>query len=708
MKYIKLISIISIIILLSLNILLSQDNLLTIYNCHPKGYGKIAFDDYKNLYPIYSAYFVKGQHFDTLWVTSSKNLKYKSNTAEKSELYYSIRPATKRTDCFSKGWSKLKILKSDDVYNRFNRGTFAHWNNKIITSTEIPIVNSVNNEIQGSSFNFNLVLISKNSQGHYLVDINPEIFKFINNSDFWNSQPAVSIDKKRLFFVSNRPLPDRPKSTDLNIWYSDFNGTEFTKPKPAIEINTIYDEMSPHCSVDGKFYYASNMKRNNVNTVDYDIYVAELINGLPDNPENINKIYEKNECINDTRYMINTTDNEIFPFITPDTSSILYSSDKTNDSGIYSIFAAKMQPPCIKFNVNTTHKLKDIGNKLLSSKSNNYNNMQLLLNNEISFTPLDTLILDPKTEYTVSYSFDSIDCYNCIALPKQIKFVTPNHDDSIQKEIEYNCVKDYEPRPVISKIYALPFFIDGYWKPSTSKYMKEYINRVDKDMLDSSMMYDVITSNYGLITDEIDNVIENKIVNDIVQLLPELKRCWDTLTIKIDILAFSDTCTSSSTFCCEGDMKIKDYIINDSMDLSKRFVRDSQGQMVKFSKNQLLNTLRAHYSYLEISKSFEENIPNYQELLKDRLITLEYEGKSVYPSNCNQLNDIIKTFPIMPEKLDSCSNPLHNVVFIYLNIIGRDDKNYHIIDECGNASEQYYEHIKKSKFEYIDIKKENK
>lgn len=77
------------------------------------------------------------------------------------------------------------------------------------------------------------------------------------NSPYWDSQPSVSADGLRLFFVSNRP----GGQGGMDIWYSNLKSDGgWTDPENlGPEINTAGDEMSPFIHFDGKtLYFASN------------------------------------------------------------------------------------------------------------------------------------------------------------------------------------------------------------------------------------------------------------------------------------------------------------------------------------------------------------------------------------------------------------------------------------------------------------------
>ncbi|MGB0428500.1 MAG: OmpA family protein, partial [Flavobacteriales bacterium] len=91
------------------------------------------------------------------------------------------------------------------------------------------------------------------------------------NSGYWESQPAISPDGKRLFFVSNRPggfgkrdIWFVEKEADGN-WSSPYNCGE--------NINTKQDEMSPFMHWDNRHFYFATRGRFSLGG--YDLYLSE-------------------------------------------------------------------------------------------------------------------------------------------------------------------------------------------------------------------------------------------------------------------------------------------------------------------------------------------------------------------------------------------------------------------------------------------------
>ncbi|MGB1294889.1 MAG: OmpA family protein [Flavobacteriales bacterium] len=91
------------------------------------------------------------------------------------------------------------------------------------------------------------------------------------NSKFWESQPSISSDGKRLYFVSNRSggLGNR------DIWFceKDEHGEWSYPTNCGANVNTAYDEMSPFIHWDNKhFYFAS---KGHPGIGGYDLFVNQ-------------------------------------------------------------------------------------------------------------------------------------------------------------------------------------------------------------------------------------------------------------------------------------------------------------------------------------------------------------------------------------------------------------------------------------------------
>jgi OOP family OmpA-OmpF porin len=136
------------------------------------------------------------------------------------------------------------------------------------------------------------------------------------NSSSWDSQPALSADGRRLYFVSERPGGEGKR----DIWVSETN--EEGEWGPAVnlgpEINTKEDDVSPFIHVNGQtLYYASKGK---LGFGGYDLFSSELINGSWTEPKNLG-------------YPVNTPEDQVSLFVSTDGETAYYSLDSWTEQG---------------------------------------------------------------------------------------------------------------------------------------------------------------------------------------------------------------------------------------------------------------------------------------------------------------------------------------------------------------------------------------
>ncbi len=150
------------------------------------------------------------------------------------------------------------------------------------------------------------------------VNLGPEI-----NSPAWESQPSLSADGRKLFFVSERRGGIGNK--DLYVSYK-LNENQWSKAENlGPQINTPYDDISPFIHVNGRtLFFASNGKPG---FGGFDIFRSELDQNQWSEPVNFG-------------YPVNTHEDQFSLFITADGQHGFYSHEdnlKVNSSKIFEI-----------------------------------------------------------------------------------------------------------------------------------------------------------------------------------------------------------------------------------------------------------------------------------------------------------------------------------------------------------------------------------
>lgn len=140
------------------------------------------------------------------------------------------------------------------------------------------------------------------------------------NSEWWDSQPAISPDKSRIYFCSNRPGPNG--SDNFDIWYTDYDfDTEEWKTAvnagPAINTDGI--ENSPFIAADNAtLFFASDGHKPNLGGTDF--YVTHMEGKSWSKPQNLGA-------------PINTPQNEQFITLSASGRVLYFSSTRTDIPG---------------------------------------------------------------------------------------------------------------------------------------------------------------------------------------------------------------------------------------------------------------------------------------------------------------------------------------------------------------------------------------
>lgn len=166
----------------------------------------------------------------------------------------------------SEGWGEIKrwIFKSNNrqlqdwanKFNQANKGAVTICNNRMLfTCTQF--------ETKSNNSNKDLWAIEIKNHGFKGA---PYPIEELKNSNTWESQPTISKDGKHLFFVSNRKvnamdysIDTETEGTELNIFYSFYNGEFWAAPQLVYELYSEKNEYCPSISPDGKtLYYVAN------------------------------------------------------------------------------------------------------------------------------------------------------------------------------------------------------------------------------------------------------------------------------------------------------------------------------------------------------------------------------------------------------------------------------------------------------------------
>ncbi len=164
------------------------------------------------------------------------------------------------------------------------------------------------------------VLTSRFSKGRWTA---PEIAPF---SGRWSdADVAFSPDGRRLFFISTRPVGDGPAREDTDLWVMEKAGDGWGPPRHLSELSSPGFEWFPSLTTSGTIYFGSERPGGKGKS---DLWRAEWRGDRFGPPENLGEV-------------INTADQEIEPYISPDERFLIFAAKGRPDAkGAYDLFVS--------------------------------------------------------------------------------------------------------------------------------------------------------------------------------------------------------------------------------------------------------------------------------------------------------------------------------------------------------------------------------
>lgn len=138
------------------------------------------------------------------------------------------------------------------------------------------------------------------------------------NSNYWEGSLSISTDQKKLYFASNRPGGLGGK--DLYVATKKEDGSWGNVKNLGEKINTKYDEDAPFISPDSRVLVFSSEGHNSIGNFDLFISDWSTADTSWQTPKNLG-------------YPINTTDDDLFYFLSPDGKRGYFSSARNGGKG---------------------------------------------------------------------------------------------------------------------------------------------------------------------------------------------------------------------------------------------------------------------------------------------------------------------------------------------------------------------------------------
>lgn len=147
----------------------------------------------------------------------------------------------------------------------------------------------------------------------------PEVI--LAHPSFGFNDPFLSPDESRLYYISNKPINAQDTIDDIDIWYSEWQDSLWSKPINAGNvINSLRNEYYISFTKEGTMYFASNKAAEPDRKHDFDIYTSTYLNGTFQEPQKLSG------AINTRRY-------EADVFIDPAETYIIFCSARRDGLG---------------------------------------------------------------------------------------------------------------------------------------------------------------------------------------------------------------------------------------------------------------------------------------------------------------------------------------------------------------------------------------
>ncbi len=636
---------------------------------------------------------------DRLYFTSDRTDIYsKGKTTKKAlraEMWYSSRPVSyRKTKPLNEDWCSpsCELVSTDDKqFPTYTRGalTMDESRTLIVFSSEHAIVEGTISS-GNTSHMFDLWSTTDNFQ-----TVTP-ISKV--NSDYWESHPSLMPDGSMLFFTSNRPTVLNGKAdSSLNIYFSIREGSDWSEPELVPGINTPGSEISPHCGVDGYFYYSSNWK--NDTTADFDIYRAALgASRIPTQPMLIEESLRKNshrELPDNLPY--NSPANDMFAYVAPDKSGLFFASDR--DGAKLDIYAYSFPKPVILYEITVLEQIVDKDGKLLQAWTPKAQRWSVAGHSDIVLETGKAVELEPYTRYTMSSPLKDSTCYACEAMPKQFEFATGGDDIVLRDTFRILCRQQPDSAIVFSDAETgTPYFITGYWWPNTTKNLREYHKRVNTGALHTSSFIDESDYGYDAAAKRIDEHFEKNIYSRIESMIDQISsQCWSKPVLMITVHGYTDECSlRPGSYSADSDVTVGDIVIPQGQNMRSAFAQHVTGGKIMLPDsgqdgNIFLSKLRAHYTIETIKNDMVGRSELFRQLAESGQIQFEADGFGIFGKKQCDNSFIVPGLDLSADPLNNepCNKPRSRMFVVYLNILTPEQAEGFSLGRCGKESPEY-------------------
>ncbi len=612
--------------------------------CCPAGTGLLGADVNSRAHD-YAPFIERGANGETLWFTSSRALGGKKPTDLPADVFRSTRPTPGVGVCASRGWGRamrMDLVQGD--FDGMTKGTVTQRGDVRILAVEQGIDRAAVLAPAASSYNLFLWSMTRGADGRWSE---PLPLDAVNLASAWTSQPTLSPSGDTLVFVSNRTNPLAPSDTSINIWTSVRENGVWTAPRMLERISSPGHDISPMIDARGEVYFASNwdFAAKGPSSAGYDIWHAGALDVLMGGAEltvlNMNTFTTVSGCMGDAAFAVNTSANEIFPFIdeTQYGRSLYYASDRSGGYGGYDIYGCALPSPCVKIRPEVycyeggdvpDSSMLAVGRLLVSQP------LQVTINGVTREAMSgETISVRVGDEVTAARGGLTDRCLTMTCWPTTLR--VPFSNEVIPVQVRCDCNQTPEETVVISDASGVPYFITGYWWPNTKRNFKEFQSKYAGGRLRSSRFIDRNDYDYACASSHIDTFFEREVYQKMDRAIEKMSPCSGELTLLVTVIGYTDACgLAQGDYVADGEVRMQDVVIREGANMWSRSLPAAVGDASVVLPdggqrgNVMLSKLRAYFTKQTIDREMATRSTAYRDLLAQKRIVYDIDGFGIY------------------------------------------------------------------------------
>ncbi len=482
------------------------------------------------------------------------------------------------------GFSEAEIVRNPPLNSFLNDGSAAFYFDGSSGRVEMYFASF---SAAGAEADADLFVCVHNEDGWSM----PEPLGRTVNSPYWDAQPVISADGLLLIFASDRPLnaddvDAAARDADLYIATRPALGQPWSTPRNLGDaVNTEFDEITPALAPDNALYFASNAHSSNRS---FDLLVSR---------PGITGAYGRPQAL---PFPLNTQFDENSPALWRD--SIIFASNRLGGCGGCDLYAMRLcQDVMIQGRVDSDFHSPG------SEAVDVYN----AADERIASLPLDEfgrfeMPVDPGADYRLAYSNP---CYRGDPLEQNIS--APCAFEPVVLRVEFSVPTFDLPQTALPS-YSVPFFVTGYYKPSTSDNLQDLrsrflFNLIGKD--DSTTYIELPGERYDGYAPSVEQALVDMadVLKDFMAIfLDECATGREVLEITVEGFADPRPISESARY---ADESISDPDLNVYVQRGDRM------------SNKVLSRLRAYFTARELQRllAVDSIYPQYEERVRFRI-----------------------------------------------------------------------------------------